>query len=132
MGEPLDNYENVLAACRVMVDRRRWNLAYGHVTVSTVGIVPKMRQLTRDFPDINLALSLHAPNEVLRQKIVPTSKIYSIQDMIDALDQHMMTSKNKDSNVEENQDKVNRNSRKKAMIEYVMCKLLPFQRLIFV
>jgi adenine C2-methylase RlmN of 23S rRNA A2503 and tRNA A37 len=122
MGEPLDNYDNVLAACRVMVDRRRWNLAFGHVTVSTVGIVPKMRQLTRDFPDINLALSLHAPNEVLRQKIVPTSKVYSIHDMIDALDQHMMTRKNNESSVEETQDKINPNGRKKAMIEYVMRK----------
>ena len=105
-----------------MLDQRRWKLAPGHVTVSTVGITPKMRQLTRDLPEINLALSLHAPNEELRQKIVPTSKVYSIHDMIDALDKHMMAKKCEPV-MQEIQDKLNPNGRKKAMIEYVMLKL---------
>jgi adenine C2-methylase RlmN of 23S rRNA A2503 and tRNA A37 len=104
-----------------MVDSRRWKLAHGHVTVSTVGITPKMRQLTRDLPEINLALSLHAPNEVLRQKIVPTSKVYSIQEMIDALDKHMMARKQDHLSLENTHEKSNdHHGRKKAMIEYVM------------
>jgi adenine C2-methylase RlmN of 23S rRNA A2503 and tRNA A37 len=74
MGEPLDNYTNVVAACRALIDRRRWNLAHGRVTVSTVGIAAKIRKLTQELPEISLALSLHAPNQRLRSQIVPTAK----------------------------------------------------------
>lgn len=90
MGEPLDNYNNVLEACRALIDRKRWNLAHGHVTVSTVGIVPRIRQLTRDLPQVSLAVSLHAPTQAMRQAIVPMAKLYPIEELIDALDQHMM------------------------------------------
>ncbi len=48
-----------------------------------------MRQLTKDLPEVNLALSLHAPNQPMREAIVPTAKMYPIQDMVDALDEHM-------------------------------------------
>mmetsp|Transcript_5498 Transcript_5498/g.11550 ORF Transcript_5498/g.11550 Transcript_5498/m.11550 type:complete len:169 (-) Transcript_5498:59-565(-) len=64
MGEPLDNYVAVLAACRYMIDRRTFSLGHGKVTVSTVGVVGAMKRLTVDCPEVNLALSLHAPNEV--------------------------------------------------------------------
>ena len=113
MGEPLNNYKNVVAACEGLMDRRRWNLAHGRVTVSTVGVTPKMKLLTRDLPQVNLALSLHAPNQELRTQIVPTAKQYPIEGMIEALDGHM---RGGDGNIENNQ------KRKKAMIEYVMRK----------
>ena len=74
MGEPLNNYNNVLAACKAMIDRRLWNLAHNRVTVSTVGVTSGMRKLTRDLPEVNLALSLHAPNQQMREKIVPSAK----------------------------------------------------------
>ena len=124
MGEPLNNYDNVIEACRGMIDRKRWNLAHGRVTVSTVGVTPKMRKLTQELPEINLALSLHAPNQPMREAIVPTAKIYPIQDMVDALDEHMMAlvkAKSEDGtfNVEERKSA---SKRKRAMIEYVMCK----------
>jgi adenine C2-methylase RlmN of 23S rRNA A2503 and tRNA A37 len=124
MGEPLNNYDNVIEACRGMIDRKRWNLAHGRVTVSTVGVTPKMRKLTQEIPEINLALSLHAPNQPMREAIVPTAKIYPIQDMVDALDEHMMAlvkAKSEDGtfNLEERKSA---SKRKRAMIEYVMCK----------
>ena len=71
------------------MDRKRWNLAHGRVTVSTVGLVSQMRKLSKDLPHVNLALSLHAPNQEMRVKIVPSAARYPIEDLIDALDGHM-------------------------------------------
>lgn len=90
MGEPLNNYDNVLAACRAMIDRRLWNLAHNRVTVSTVGVPSKMRDLTRDLPEVNLALSLHAPDQETRERIVPAARGTPIESLIEALDGHMM------------------------------------------
>jgi adenine C2-methylase RlmN of 23S rRNA A2503 and tRNA A37 len=130
MGEPLNNYHNVLAACKAMIDRRLWNLAHNRVTVSTVGVTSRMRDLTRDLPEVNLALSLHAPNQQMREKIVPAAKGTPIESLIEALDSHMMAlTKRKllenpqeddsatDFNVEERQTA---SKKKRAMIEYVM------------
>ena len=66
MGEPLNNYDAVLAAIRGMSDGRMFKLSPRHITLSTVGVVPRMRQLTVDAPETQLALSLHAPNQVQR------------------------------------------------------------------
>eukprot|EP00536_Pseudo-nitzschia_multiseries_P001230 jgi/Psemu1/234404/estExt_Genewise1.C_150090 len=90
MGEPLDNYANVTEACRTMIDRSRWNLAHGRVTVSTVGLISQIRRLTRELPEVSLALSLHAPNQKDREAIVPTASRYPVKGLIDALDNHMM------------------------------------------
>ena len=133
MGEPLNNYHNVLAACRAMIHRRIWNLAHNRVTVSTVGVTSRMRDLTRDLPEVNLALSLHAPNQPMREKIVPAAKGTPIESLIEALDSHMMAltkrkqmdnpqesevdGKTTDYNVEERQTA---SKKKRAMIEYVM------------
>jgi adenine C2-methylase RlmN of 23S rRNA A2503 and tRNA A37 len=130
MGEPLDNYTQVMEACRALIDRRRWNMAHGKVTVSTVGLPRQMRQLTRDVPQVSLALSLHAPNQQTRSAIVPTAKHYSIQDLIDALDGHMMayaataaaTAYARGGGAEQfsQEQRTRESSRRRAMIEYVM------------
>ena len=130
MGEPLNNYNNVLAACKAMIDRRLWNLAHNRVTVSTVGVTSGMRKLTRDLPEVNLALSLHAPNQQMREQIVPSAKKTPIESLIEALDSHMMAltkrkllenpqedDKTTDFNIEERQTA---SKKKRAMIEYVM------------
>lgn len=139
MGEPLNNYPNVLAACRALINRRVWNLAHNRVTVSTVGVVSRMRALTRDLPEVNLALSLHAPNQAMREKIVPAAKGTPIESLIEALDEHMMalTKRRKlvgnpqgcdqDGNVEgaaefDKEERQTASKKKRAMIEYVMCK----------
>ena len=59
MGEPLQNYPAVIGAVRAMVDVRRFGLSHDHVTISTVGIVHNIRKMTADYPNLNLALSLH-------------------------------------------------------------------------
>jgi adenine C2-methylase RlmN of 23S rRNA A2503 and tRNA A37 len=97
MGEPLNNYPNVLQAAKDLICRRTWSLQYHHVTISTVGVIPNMLRLSKDLPHVNLALSLHAPFQDLRLKIVPTAKHYPMQDMMDALDNHMRSSENSSS-----------------------------------
>ena len=74
MGEPLNNYASVMEAIEVMRDDKGFGLSASKITVSTVGVIPRMRTLTRDAPGTCLALSLHAPTQELRQKIVPTAK----------------------------------------------------------
>ncbi len=120
MGEPLNNYDNVIEACRAMIDRRRWNLSHNRVTVSTVGVTPKMRKLTKELPEVNLALSLHAPNQPMREAIVPTAKIYPIEDMVEALDEHMMVFEKSRDGCYGIEERKSASKRKRAMIEYVM------------
>ena len=93
MGEPLNNFQNVKAAVTAMVNTKQFGLGHGHVTVSTVGITPRIRQLSAELPYVNLALSLHAPNQELRSAIVPAARAYKIEGLIDALDNHMSTSR---------------------------------------
>jgi len=143
MGEPLNNYQNVLTTCRALINRKLWNLAYNHVTVSTVGVPSKMKALTRDLPEVNLALSLHAPNQRMREEIVPSARGTPIESLIEALDEHMMaifrqrrrdagnpqgdqdvTSSSEGISAEEDEfneeERVSASKKKRAMIEYVM------------
>ena len=119
--EPLDNYSNVVNACRAMMDRKRWNLAQGRVTVSTVGLISQIRKLTKELPEVSLALSLHAPNQDLRTSIVPTASRYPIEKLIDALDGHMLAYL-KTRDVVTQEERIKESTRRRAMIEYVMCK----------
>jgi len=68
MGEPLENYHSVLAAVKGMNDQRLFNLKRIQITVSTVGVVGRIKDLAADFPGISLALSLHAPTQETRKK----------------------------------------------------------------
>jgi len=89
MGEPLHNYDNVLAAVNELHKRRlRWQ----RITVSTVGIPDKIVKLGKD-TKCQLALSLHAPNDELRSKIVPLNTKYSIREVLDACGQVPFTKK---------------------------------------
>jgi 23S rRNA (adenine2503-C2)-methyltransferase len=73
MGEPLLNYQPVLGAMRYMLDDNAYNLSKYRVTLSTSGVVPMMQQLRQDIP-VALAVSLHAPNDELRNQLVPLNK----------------------------------------------------------
>ncbi|CAE8702452.1 unnamed protein product [Polarella glacialis] len=89
MGEPLNNYGSVLSATRTMTDvghLGKFALPPARVTISTVGIVPRIRQLADDLPAVNLALSLHAPTQELRTKIVPAARHHSMEELMAALD----------------------------------------------
>lgn len=87
MGEPLDNYTNVITAVRAMIDVKQFSMKGSKVCVSTVGVVPRMHQFLEDAPTVHLALSLHAPTQELRTKIVPTAKAWSIEKLIVAVEE---------------------------------------------
>lgn len=81
MGEPLLNYDAVLEALHLMLDDNAWGLSRRRVTVSTSGVVPMMERLARDCP-VALAVSLHAPNDALRDRLVPLNKKYPLAELI--------------------------------------------------
>lgn len=88
MGEPLLNYDRVLPALRLMVDDNAYGLSRRRVTVSTSGVVPMMDRLARDCP-VALAVSLHAPNDALRDKLVPLNKKYPLAELLDACNRYL-------------------------------------------
>lgn len=83
MGEPLLNYNPVVAAMSLMLDDHAFGLSKRRVTLSTSGVVPKMYDLAKDI-DVALAISLHAPNDELRNELVPINKKYPLKDLIKA------------------------------------------------
>ena len=110
MGEPLDNYKQVLAAASGMMDVSRFSLSPARISISTVGVVPRILNLIQDLPQVGLAISLHAPNQELRSQIVPTSKAWHISKIMAATDA-FIANQNKDSS---------KNRKKHIMIEYVL------------
>ncbi len=82
MGEPLLNFDNVIPALNLMLDDNAYGLSKRRVTVSTAGVIPAMKQL-RELSDVALAVSLHAPNDELRNEIVPLNKKYPIKELMD-------------------------------------------------
>jgi adenine C2-methylase RlmN of 23S rRNA A2503 and tRNA A37 len=89
MGEPLNNFENVKLACEFMTDNRRFGLSPRQVTVSTVGVVNAMYRLTEELPHISMALSLHAPTQDIRLKIVPAASGHPLDKLMEAVDHHI-------------------------------------------
>ncbi|WP_341921826.1 23S rRNA (adenine(2503)-C(2))-methyltransferase RlmN [Polaromonas sp. YR568] len=83
MGEPLQNYAQLLPALRMMLDDHAYGLSRRRVTVSTSGVVPMMDRLAQDCP-VALAVSLHAPEDELRSNLVPLNKKYPIAELIEA------------------------------------------------
>ncbi|KAJ1432687.1 hypothetical protein B484DRAFT_327158 [Ochromonadaceae sp. CCMP2298] len=93
MGEPLNNYDNLKLAVEFMVDDRRFGLSPKHVTVSTVGVLKSMQRLSDDLPAVMLAVSLHAPNQEVRMKIVPAASAHKIDKIMAAIDLHIERNK---------------------------------------
>ncbi|MGA0571067.1 23S rRNA (adenine(2503)-C(2))-methyltransferase RlmN [Variovorax sp. VNK109] len=83
MGEPLQNYSALVPALRTMLDDHGYGLSRRRVTVSTSGVVPMMDRLAQDCP-VALAVSLHAPNDVLRENLVPLNRKYPLVELMDA------------------------------------------------
>ena len=85
IGEPFDNYDNLIKFFRIINHPKGLAIGARHITVSTCGIIPKILEFS-DFPlQINLAISLHAPNNEIRDKIMPINKAYPINELIPAL-----------------------------------------------
>lgn len=84
MGEPLDNYEQVVKACSIMIDPKAFGLSTARVTISTSGLVPEIRQLGRDLP-VRLAISLHTADNEKRSKMMPINRTYPLEVLKEAL-----------------------------------------------
>jgi len=95
MGEPLDNWRAVKEAIYGFYDGRKFGLSFQHMTVSTVGVISKMRLFSDEFPKVNLALSLHAGTQDVRKTIVPTSKAFTMSKLLAAVDYHNNKTGNK-------------------------------------
>jgi 23S rRNA (adenine2503-C2)-methyltransferase len=85
-GEPLDNYDNLVRFIKMLTDEDGLNISQRNVTVSSCGLVPKIKELADLGLSITFALSLHAPNDEERQKLMPIAKKYSIQEVMEACD----------------------------------------------
>ena len=85
IGEPFDNYDNLLNFLSIINDSKGLAIGARHITVSTCGIVPKILEFGDFSLQINLAISLHAPNDEIRNKIMPINKVYPLDKLIPAI-----------------------------------------------
>ena len=84
IGEPLDNYDHVLRFCRLVHAAPGFNLSYRHITLSTSGVAPAIYRLADEQLAITLAVSLHAPNDALRQRLMPINRAYPLAKLMPA------------------------------------------------
>ncbi len=85
IGEPFDNYDNVMDFIRIITSNKGIDLGSRHITVSTCGVVPGIIKFMNDFNQVNLAISLHAPNDKIRNQIMPISKAYKLDELMDTI-----------------------------------------------
>lgn len=95
MGEPFLNYENVKYSIDNITDQKKLNLANRRITVSTCWIIPWIKKFTKDFPQTSLAISLHAPNDEIRSKLMPVDKTYPIKELMESLDEYILVTNKK-------------------------------------
>ena len=91
MGEPLDNFDNVMRFLELAGDEKGLGIGMRHITLSTCGIVPKIYELAQRRLQINLAVSLHAPNDELRAKTMPVAKAYPMEQLLQACRDYFQT-----------------------------------------
>ena len=89
IGEPLDNYDNVINFIKIINDAKGIQIGARHITLSTCGLVPKIYELSKMPIQINLAISFHAPTDELRNKLMPVNKVYSIDTLIKAIKDYL-------------------------------------------
>ena len=89
IGEPLDNYDNIIRFIKIINDSKGIEIGARHITLSTCGLVPKIYELSRLPIQINLAISLHAPNNELRNMLMPVNKVYNIDKLITAIKDYL-------------------------------------------
>ena len=87
-GEPMDNYDNFLKFIHLLTDEHGLNISQRNVTVSTCGIVPRMKELAKEHLQITLALSLHGSNQEKRRKLMPVANKYDITEVLAACDEY--------------------------------------------
>ena len=106
IGEPFDNYDNVINFVKIINYAKGLAIGARHITISTCGIVPKIFEFSDLDLQVNLALSLHAPNDELRNKIMPINKVYNISQVLEAIKEYI------------------RKTNRRVTIEYVMLNMI--------
>ena len=89
IGEPFDNYDNVINFIKIINHAKGLAIGSRHITVSTCGLVPKIEEFSNLPLQVNLALSLHAPNDEIRNKIMPINKVYNISKVMEAIKKYI-------------------------------------------
>jgi len=89
IGEPFDNYDNVIDFIDIINSGKGIDIGARHITVSTCGIIPKIKEFMDNGKQVNLAISLHAPNNELRNKIMPINKAYNIEELFVVLKEYI-------------------------------------------
>ena len=88
-GEPFDNYDNLSQFINLVHEPKGLNISMRNITVSTCGIAPVIRRFANDFPQVNLAISLHAPTDELRSSMMPINDAYPIRELIEAASEYI-------------------------------------------
>jgi len=104
MGEPFLNYQSVMDAIKILNDKDGFNLGARHFSISTVGVIEGIEMLAKEGLQVNLAVSLHAPTDELRSKLIPLNKKYSIDMILGSVDNYI------------------KQTRRRVMFEYIMIK----------
>ena len=89
IGEPFDNYTNVMKFIKIINDSKGIDIGARHVTISTCGLVNKIKEFTKEKLQVNLAISLHAPNNELRDMLMPINKVYKIEELISSIKEYI-------------------------------------------
>jgi 23S rRNA (adenine(2503)-C(2))-methyltransferase len=106
MGEPFNNPDEVFESLKRLMDQDMFGLGARHISISTCGIIPGIQRLAKEAPQVNLAISLHAPTQELRAKLMPVAKAYALDRLMDVIKDYL--------------NKTNR----KIMFEYVMLRTI--------
>lgn len=130
MGEPFLNYDNVLEAIKILNDKDGFNLGARHISISTAGIIEGIKKLSDEKIQVNLAISLHAPNDELRTKLMPINKIYPIEKVLAAVDDYIKKTNRKVMFEYLMIDKVNDSEKEAEELVKIMKKPLYFLNLI--
>ena len=89
IGEPFDNYTNVLKFVKIINEPKGIDIGSRHITISTSGIIAGIEKFMHEDGQVNLAISLHAPNDELRRKIMPISKAYTLEELMDVIKKYI-------------------------------------------
>ena len=93
IGEPFDNYDNVMRFIRIVNDPKGIDIGSRHITVSTCGVVPGIKKFMEEKGQVNLAISLHAPNDEIRSKIMPINRAYPLGELMPVLREYITRTK---------------------------------------
>jgi len=89
IGEPFDNYDNIISFVSIINSGKGIDIGARHITISTCGVIPKIKEFIKDGRQVNLAISLHASNDELRSKIMPINRAYPLKDLISVLREYI-------------------------------------------